>query len=354
MISHAPANVSSSATVSILAYCLASISMTVANKYCVSGPKWNMSFFFLACQFSICVVAIQVCKVTGLISGLSSFDSEKAKKCLPIALLLVGMTYTGTQALQFLPVPVYTIFKNLTIIVIAYGEVLWFGGRVLPTALLAFGLMVLSSVVAAWSDIQNVVHDFGPGTSTASLEASAKLATLNAGYAWMGLNVFCSAAYALSMRKVLKKIGFKEWDAMFYNNLLSIPILIIGTILTEDWSDSNIQQNFPLDSRHRQIFAMLYSGLGTIFISYATAWCIRITSSTTYSMVGALNKLPIAVSGLVFFGDPVTVGGVSAIALGFISGLVFTWAKISDEARKKLSLPTQEPRGDSKRNLELK
>ena len=36
--------------ISIAAYCLASISMTVINKYCVSGAKWNMNFFFLAFQ----------------------------------------------------------------------------------------------------------------------------------------------------------------------------------------------------------------------------------------------------------------------------------------------------------------
>ena len=34
------------------------------------------------------------------------------------------MIYTSTWALKFLSIPVYTIFKNLTIILIAYGEVL--------------------------------------------------------------------------------------------------------------------------------------------------------------------------------------------------------------------------------------
>lgn len=43
---------------------------------------------------------------------------------------------------QYLSVPVYTIFKNLTIILIAYGEVLWFGGIVTPLTLVSFGLMV--------------------------------------------------------------------------------------------------------------------------------------------------------------------------------------------------------------------
>lgn len=118
------------------------------------------------------------------------------------------MIYTGTKALQFLSVPVYTIFKNLTIIVIAYGEVLWFGGSVSPMALLSFGLMVLSSVIAAWADIQHAIHN--------SYEASAAMSTLNAGYAWMGMNVFCTAAYVLSMRKVIKKMNFKDWDSTFW------------------------------------------------------------------------------------------------------------------------------------------
>lgn len=35
---------------SILAYCLASISMTVVNKYVVSGSAWNLNFLYLAIQ----------------------------------------------------------------------------------------------------------------------------------------------------------------------------------------------------------------------------------------------------------------------------------------------------------------
>src|SRR5271168_4066376 len=87
----------------------------------------------------------------------------------PISLLLIGMIYTSTKALRFLSVPVYTIFKNLTIILIAYGEVLWFGGSVSPTALFSFGLMVLSSVIAAWADIQHALASHG----SASAEATA-------------------------------------------------------------------------------------------------------------------------------------------------------------------------------------
>lgn len=35
---------------SIISYCVSSISMTVVNKYVVSGSQWNLYFFYLAIQ----------------------------------------------------------------------------------------------------------------------------------------------------------------------------------------------------------------------------------------------------------------------------------------------------------------
>ena len=130
---------------------------------------------------------------------------------------------------------------------------------------------------------------------------------------------------------------------MFYNNLLSIPILLVMSLFTEDWSSTNVQKNFPAEQRDGLIIAMVFSGLSSIFISYTSAWCVRVTSSTTYSMVGALNKLPIALSGLIFFDAPVTFPSVSAIAVGFVSGIVYAWAKVRQTAASRLSLPTTNP-----------
>jgi GDP-mannose transporter len=39
---------------------------------------------------------------------------------------------------------------------------------------------------------------------------------LNVGYAWMGLNVCCSAVYVLGMRKVIRKMGFRDWDSALH------------------------------------------------------------------------------------------------------------------------------------------
>lgn len=128
----------------------------------------------------------------------------------PISLLLIGMIYTSTWALKFLSIPVYTIFKNLTTILIAYGEMLWFGGTVTPMALLSFGLMVLSSVIAAWADVQHALSNLGTATDA----GADAMSTLHAGYLWMMFNCLCTATYLLCMRKRIKMTNFKDFDSM--------------------------------------------------------------------------------------------------------------------------------------------
>jgi GDP-mannose transporter len=130
---------------------------------------------------------------------------------------------------------------------------------------------------------------------------------------------------------------------MFYNNLLSLPIMIICSLVTEDWSAANLAKNFPAESRNNLMIGMFYSGMGAVFISYSSAWCIRKTSSTTYSFVGYLNKLPLAISGIVFFDAPVTIGSVSAIFLGFFSGLIYGYSKMKQREQSKQVLPSSQP-----------
>ncbi|KAH8832572.1 GDP-mannose transporter [Flagelloscypha sp. PMI_526] len=323
---------SSEGIASIVCYCFASILMTVVNKFVVSGKDFTMNFLLLTIQSSVCCLCVLLVKKIGIIS-FRSFDMKDAKAWFPVSCLLVSVIYTGSKSLQYLSIPVYTIFKNLTIILIAYGEVIWFSGRVTGLTFVSFVIMVVSSIIAAWSDVQSALTSslptsVGSGLSLGSLqELQSAMYALNVGYFWMLVNCLTSAAYVLSMRIRMKATGFSDWDTMFYNNLLSIPVLGIFSLLLENWSSASLNLNFPAETRTYLLFAIAFSGAAAVGISFTTAWCIRVTSSTTYSMVGALNKLPVAASGMLFFGDAVTVGSVSAIGVGFIAGVLYAVAK---------------------------
>ncbi|KAK8844070.1 GDP-mannose transporter 1 [Kwoniella newhampshirensis] len=314
----------------ILAYCAASIMMTVVNKYVVSGANFTMTFLLLAIQSAVCVLAVFSVKRLGYIT-FRDFDKNDAKAWWPISTLLVAVIYTGSKSLQFLSIPVYTIFKNLTIILIAYGEVIMFNGLVTGLTLCSFALMVGSSIIAAWADITSAWAKSPELDPTTGLEViSGPISTiggLNAGYVWMAMNCLASAAYVLFMRKRIKITGFKDWDSMFYNNLLSIPVLVVFSLVIEDWGSESLALNFPASNRVILLSAIAFSGAAAVFISYSTAWCVRVCGSTTYSMVGALNKLPVAASGMLFFGDKASFGNVSAIGVGGLAGIVYAVAK---------------------------
>lgn len=57
-LSQSLSSLDNSPLLSVAAYCLSSISMTVVNKYVVSGDFWNLTFFYLA---------VQVCLHHGLV-----------------------------------------------------------------------------------------------------------------------------------------------------------------------------------------------------------------------------------------------------------------------------------------------
>ena len=55
--------------------------------------------------------------------------------------------------------------------------------------------------------------------------------------------------------------------------------------LVEDWSAASLERNFPEDGRYLLLAAIAVSGAAAVGISFTTAWCVRVTGSTTYSMV---------------------------------------------------------------------
>lgn len=49
------------------------------------------------------------------------------------------------------------------------------------------------------------------------------------------------------MRKRIKVTGFSDWETMFYNNVLSIPVLAVLSIFVEDWSSDNVARSLSVN-----------------------------------------------------------------------------------------------------------
>lgn len=60
-------------------------------------------------------------------------------------------------------------------------------------------------------------------------------------------NLTLTLLQVLAMRKRIKGMGFKDWDTMFYNNLLPIPLLAVFSFILEDWGSANLAKNLSVD-----------------------------------------------------------------------------------------------------------
>lgn len=236
------------------------------------------------------------------------------------------MIYTGSKTLQHLTVAMFTVFKNLTIIAVALGEEKIFGSKITGLMWVSFVMMVLGSMLGGFNDL-----------------------TFNAkGYFWMALNSASNAAYLLYMKSAIKSIGFDDFDSVFYNNVLSLPILLTLSLVFEDWPTFVRQCVFENGTLENSKLALgiVLSGFAGFFISFTTAWCLRVAPSTTYSMVGALNKLPVALSGLLFFPEErkaLNTGYIGSIVIAFSAGLVYSYSQVLKKSKKTERIGTVVP-----------
>src|SRR6266702_2672463 len=179
-------------------------------------------------------------------------------------------------------------------------------------------LQVVSSVIAAWSDVSHA-------TSTGGLSSvTSAVATLNIGYIWMFGNCLTSAAYvsifAWKKGRVTYIVIFgRFWlcargskrPAFLTGTRCSITIYCRFRSCSCSLSSSKIGGQIvlieicacppcgvavdggacshdtrfrysPPETRNLLLFAIAFSGAAAVGISYTTAWCIRVTSSTTY------------------------------------------------------------------------
>lgn len=266
-------------------------------------------------QSSVSVIFLFICKKMNLLNY-RSLNKKDATIWLPVSLLLIAMIYTGSVSLQYLTVAMFTVFKNVTIVFIAIAERSIFGNSITSLMWLSFSLIISSSIIGGYFDL---VFNLP-------------------GYLWMVSNCFSNATFVLYMRSSIKKVNFKDFDSVYYSNSLSIPIMLCLSFLLEDWRGfyADYFGQGPLVAKRISLFSgIIMSSCSAFAISYCTAWSIRTCNSTTYSMVGALNKLPIAISGMLFFENERKVtgwGNILSICIAFSSGIVYSIAQIRKRA----------------------
>jgi hypothetical protein len=102
----------------------------------------------------------------------------------------------------------------------------------------------------------------------------------------------------------------------FYNNVLSVLVL-----LPLCWFNGGLAAVRSDNAVHRPAFLVAASASAALAfgISYFSLWFHSTTTATVYSLVGSLNKVPLAVLGLVVFKTPATPLNLASVAIGLVA-----------------------------------
>lgn len=220
------------------------------------------------------------------------------------------MIATSFLALQDLGVAMVTVLKNVTNLFTICGDYFIFGKVYNRYVWCTLALMIVSAICGSVTD----------------LAFSAR------GYSWQLVNCAMTASYSLSLRLLMERYvscttggkRLNEMSMLFYNNLLSIPLLVPLALSRGELAGGKFD---GVSSNPWFVLAAGLSVLCAFAISFSSLWFLSTTSATTYSLVGSINKVPLACIAMILSRVPVTLTNGLSISVGLAASILFVWAK---------------------------
>ncbi|GLJ42521.1 hypothetical protein SUGI_0881480 [Cryptomeria japonica] len=284
--------------------------MILLNKIVLSGYNLNAGISLMFYQNLVSVAIVRLLTVFGVIST-EPLTWKLVQVWFPVNIVFVGMLVTGIFSLKYINVAMVTILKNITNIITALGEIYLFNKYQNCKIWGALILMVISAVSGGITDL--------------SFHA--------VGYAWQILNCFFTAAYSLTLRKVMdeakqqtKSGNLNEFSMVLLNNSLSLPLGLTLIIVFDEWE---YLYSSPILRIPMFWVVVTASGLLGLAISFTSMWFLHQTGPTTYSLVGSLNKIPLSIAGIMLFKVPTSLPNLLSISFGLFAGIFFAKAKMS-------------------------
>mmetsp|Transcript_9885 Transcript_9885/g.24204 ORF Transcript_9885/g.24204 Transcript_9885/m.24204 type:complete len:487 (-) Transcript_9885:2-1462(-) len=286
-----------------VSYASSSMYMTLAQKYVLTSGMGVKSIFLFYQNLAALVMFIP--SSLGMlkrfnIEPYAFWDTRLALEVLPLGLTYSLMLYSSNLALASLSVPMVSVLKNLGPIFITLLESYTDQRRISPNLWLSMLMLFMGSFVAGFYDLK---YDFY-------------------GYLAMFLNVATNVIHVNVTKRIQKRGIVKNYVALHYQSIFFMLLLFPSMIRQDFFSVINkLVREEPWDVQ----FAFLSTGVNGIVIALCSMWCIEATSGSTYSMVGALNKIPLAILGIFIFNDPLNLLNLSGVFLGLAGGILFSY-----------------------------
>ncbi|CAM9873251.1 unnamed protein product [Chrysoparadoxa australica] len=301
--------------------------MVLANKALAFQYQANLEILLVVYQCLVAVVLVEGARRKGFVEQYS-FSWQMAMQWAPVNVMFCLMLFTSFMAdtpphpphqtntlfpLQYMNVPLVTVFKNLTNIAIVYGD--WYLNSQQVSALIvaSLGVMLGGALLAGANDIEFTFW----------------------GYFWMVANCCSTAGYVLYMKYATKSIKLSKFGMVFYNNILGLMLLTPVALLKGELGILASRTDL-----HTLGYAVVntFAGAAGFMLNFASLWCVGSTSATTYAIVGSVNKLPVSILGYYMFKTPISPQTAIYASVSLMGGFLYSYAKFQ-ESRPPPVLP---------------
>lgn len=270
----------------------------------------DLNILLVVFQAVVAVICVEICKFMKWVEY-PDFNLRTARLWAPVNVLFCLMLFTGMMSLQYNSVPMVTIFKNVTNILVTVGDYYCFGQVPEMLVLVAFGVMLSGAIAAAWNDISVSPQ----------------------GLFWMAANCCSTAGYVLYLKFATKNVKLSKFGMVFYNNVLCTFFLLPAAIgMGQVTSFLQTPAIHTADYFTKNAFA----GFVGFFLNFASLTCVAATGPTTYAIIGSLNKVPVAILGYILFDNIITAETWFFISVSMCGGFLYSYAKIQAGRKKAL------------------
>lgn len=258
-------------------YFVTSLLMTFLNKSLLSYYNFPHASIIIFVQCIGTVVVLYLCKLANFVT-LEEFAPETITKLIDISVLYSLNSCVALYSLANLNVAMYSILKRGFILLVLIGEAYYLG--VIPSlgVILSVISMIVGTVLAGLGDLDFSLY----------------------GYSMSFLSCFLQAAWILILKKKQIKEQVSIAGLMYYNSFLSIPIIGIYLIATDEIKAIQAEMENNYGTEFLVVFILvIFCG---ILLNFAQFLCATYSGPLTFAVTGQGKSLFVTLIGTFVFG----------------------------------------------------
>eukprot|EP00501_MAST-03F_sp_TOSAG23-6_P000538 GSMAST32.ASY1.ANO1.558.1 assembled CDS len=294
--------------VSIIFYSICSSSMLLINKITV-GLIPNAPFVTTFQLVFCCMFVLAIKKANRIEFPVDDFDPEKIR---PYMIYCIGFAlgiYSSMRSLEAANVETVIVFRCLTPLFVSVLDFI-FLGREMPSkkSLVALLAIVVGAYGYIWFD-----DSFQQNGSAV--------------YYWPMAYLIITCFNMVYGKHIIQEVDLSLSGTVLYTNTFSIiPTVILGLLgsSTPEATGFGIFNYLTIPS----CFALFISAVVGTGISYAGWWCRTLTSATTFTLVGVMNKMATITVNLMIWNNHASRNGILSLMLCIIGGTFYRQAPL--------------------------